>query len=94
MAKTAERKNSLPTASNQHPEVSTSTEEGTIVERRRRWVNASAEQVYSNISQLGGDKGWPALNWAWQVRGWIDKMRLGHGHAWIAEPAAETCDRL
>jgi len=33
------------------------TEEGMILERRRRWVNASAEKVYSIITQMGGERG-------------------------------------
>jgi Protein of unknown function (DUF2867) len=71
--------------SSQQPSVSMLTEEGMILERRRRSVNASADKVYSIITQTGGEQGWIALNWAWQLRGWIDKilggvkMRRGRG---------------
>jgi hypothetical protein len=37
---------SLAVPSSQRPSVSMSTEEGMILERRRRSVNASAEKVY------------------------------------------------
>ena len=56
-----------------------STKEGMILERRRQSVNASAEKVYSIIAELGGERGWLALNWAWQLRGWIDGMLGGVG---------------
>jgi uncharacterized protein YbjT (DUF2867 family) len=59
--------------------VSTSSKEGMILERHRRSVDASAEKVYSIIAQLGRESGWPALNWAWQLRGWIDGMLGGVG---------------
>jgi Protein of unknown function (DUF2867) len=70
---------SLAVPSSQQPSVSMSTEEGMILERRRRSVNASAEKVYSIIAELGGERGWPALNWAWQLRGWIDRLLGGVG---------------
>jgi len=28
---------------------------------------------------MGGERGWPALNWAWQLRGWIDQVFGGVG---------------
>jgi uncharacterized protein YbjT (DUF2867 family) len=70
---------SLAVPSSQQPSVSTSTEEGMILERRRRSVNASAEKVYSIIAELGEERGWLALNWAWQLRAWIDGMLGGVG---------------
>jgi uncharacterized protein YbjT (DUF2867 family) len=70
---------SLAVPSSQQPSVSMSTEEGMILERRRRSVNASAEKVYSIIAELGGERGWLALNWAWQLRAWVDRMLGGVG---------------
>lgn len=70
---------SLPVPSHQRPTVSRCSGKGIIVERRRRMVNASAEQVYSIIAGLGRAQGWPALNWAWQLRGWIDGLLGGVG---------------
>ena len=57
---------SLPVPPHEKPSVSRGSVKGVIVERGRRRVNASAEQVYSFIAGLGGAQGWPALNWAWQ----------------------------
>jgi uncharacterized protein YbjT (DUF2867 family) len=70
---------SLRVPSGPQPSVNRGAGRGVIVERRRRGVNASAEQVYSTIAALGGDRGWPALNWAWQLRGWIDGLLGGVG---------------
>ncbi len=54
-------------------------EEGMLREVRRVKVNASAEQLFAEYCSIGGDKGWPAWNWAWRVRGWIDKIVGGPG---------------
>jgi uncharacterized protein YbjT (DUF2867 family) len=69
----------LAIPSNQQPSVSMRTEEGMILERRRRSVNASAGKVYAVIAEMGGERGWLALNWAWQLRGWIDRILGGVG---------------
>ena len=50
-----------------------------IVERRRRSVNASVDNVYTIIAKMGGERGWLVLNWAWQLRGWIDQILGGVG---------------
>jgi uncharacterized protein YbjT (DUF2867 family) len=65
--------------SSQQPSVSMRREEGMILERRRRSVNASADKVYSIIAKMGGERGGLALNWAWQLRGWIDGLLGGVG---------------
>src|SRR5258707_15264244 len=69
----------LAIPSSQQPSVSMCTEEGMILERRRRSVNASADKVYSIIAKMGGERGWLALNWASQLRGWIDQILGGVG---------------
>jgi uncharacterized protein YbjT (DUF2867 family) len=70
---------SLPVPPHEGPSVSRGSVKGVIMERSRRVVNASAEEVYSVITGLGGAQGWPALNWAWQLRGWIDRLIGGVG---------------
>jgi uncharacterized protein YbjT (DUF2867 family) len=55
------------------------TQEGLIMERRVRTVRASAERVYGEFTQLGGDTGWLFFDWAWQVRGWADRFLGGVG---------------
>jgi uncharacterized protein YbjT (DUF2867 family) len=69
----------LPVPPHERPSVSRGSVKGVIMERSRRVVNASAEEVYSVITGLGGAQGWPALNWAWQLRGWIDRLIGGVG---------------
>jgi uncharacterized protein YbjT (DUF2867 family) len=60
--------------------------EGMRLERHRARVEASPERVFEEICLLGGDAGWPAGNWLWQLRGLIDRavggigMRRGRRH--------------
>jgi uncharacterized protein YbjT (DUF2867 family) len=56
-----------------------SDEEGQIREVRTRIVNASPEEVYREFSNLGGNKGWLAWNWAWITRGLVDRIMGGPG---------------
>jgi uncharacterized protein YbjT (DUF2867 family) len=55
------------------------TREGLILERRQRRVRASAEMTFRSCAQLGGDTGWLYMNWAWRIRGFIDRMLGGVG---------------
>lgn len=55
------------------------TREGLNIERRQLTVNAPSEKVFNVICSLGGQKGWPAWNWAWKIRGIIDRMVGGVG---------------
>src|SRR5512137_1195009 len=54
--------------------VSLSTQEGIIRERRQLRVGASAETVYSAFTRLGGATGWLCMDWAWRVRGFLDRL--------------------
>ena len=54
-------------------------QEGMYVERRQTKVNAKSEQVFDVITQLGGENGWLAFNWAWRIRGVIDRLFGGVG---------------
>jgi uncharacterized protein YbjT (DUF2867 family) len=56
----------------------TSTE-GMLVERRRRMVAATPEQVFAEVERVGGDAGWPYANLLWRVRGWADRLVGGVG---------------
>jgi uncharacterized protein YbjT (DUF2867 family) len=51
-----------------------STQEGMIIERRQQVVSTSPAAVFKMISRLGGQMGWLYLNWAWRLRGWIDRL--------------------
>lgn len=61
------------------PSVVLSNQEGMIVEQRQKVVEASPEQVYREFTALGGERGWLYMDWAWQVRGIIDRMFGGVG---------------
>ena len=55
------------------------TREGLIIERRQRTVSAPAESVYRSFARLGGKRGWLYLDWAWQLRGMLDRLCGGVG---------------
>ena len=55
------------------------TQEGIILERRQRLVRASGPRVYQVFSGLGGATGWLCMDWAWRVRGSIDRLLGGVG---------------
>ena len=39
----------------------------------------SAEDVWADISAIGGERGWYVANWLWQIRGAIDRLLGGVG---------------
>jgi len=53
--------------------------EGMIIERRQRAVATPADAVYRSFAQLGGARGWLYMDWAWSLRGWMDKAIGGVG---------------
>ena len=53
--------------------------EGMIRERQARAVNADPERVYRVFSSLGGENGWLTWNWAWTLRGMLDRVVGGPG---------------
>ncbi|WOO42068.1 DUF2867 domain-containing protein [Rubellicoccus peritrichatus] len=53
--------------------------EGTIREERTIHVKASPEATFRAFCSLGGERGWLAMDWAWKVRGWMDKLSGGPG---------------
>jgi uncharacterized protein YbjT (DUF2867 family) len=55
------------------------TQEGIILERRQRLVRAPCAVVYGAFTQLGGESGWLFMNWAWWVRGFLDRLLGGVG---------------
>jgi uncharacterized protein YbjT (DUF2867 family) len=69
----------LATSQRDLPPVILTTEEGMIIERRQRIVSASAENAYKIFTGLGGERGWLYMNWAWVIRGFIDRLFGGVG---------------
>jgi uncharacterized protein YbjT (DUF2867 family) len=59
--------------------VELTTQEGMIIERRRLTVDAPAASLYRVVSSLGGRNGWLCFNWAWRLRGLIDRALGGVG---------------
>jgi uncharacterized protein YbjT (DUF2867 family) len=55
------------------------TQEGLIIERRQRIVSALADTVYRTFARLGGERGWLYMDWAWQLRGIVDRLCGGVG---------------
>ncbi|HJW73367.1 MAG TPA: SDR family oxidoreductase [Geothrix sp.] len=60
--------------------------EGLLLDRHERHVKAPPEAVFQAFCALGGESGWPAGNWLWQLRGLLDRslggvgMRRGRRH--------------
>jgi uncharacterized protein YbjT (DUF2867 family) len=53
--------------------------EGMYLERRQRLVALPAETVFRAYSGIGGERGWFYMDWAWAIRGWLDKVVGGVG---------------
>jgi uncharacterized protein YbjT (DUF2867 family) len=53
--------------------------EGMIIEQRQKKVAAPADAVYRSFAKLGGQKGWLYMDWAWQLRGILDRLCGGVG---------------
>ena len=53
---------------------------GTVLaDEREVRVNASVTDVFATVSGIGGERGWYAGQWLWQVRGMLDKLVGGVG---------------
>ncbi|NGP89729.1 SDR family oxidoreductase [Fodinibius halophilus] len=55
------------------------SKQGLNIERRMRKVEATPQQVFDTFSSLGGEKGWLAYEWAWKLRGILDRLVGGVG---------------
>jgi uncharacterized protein YbjT (DUF2867 family) len=53
--------------------------DGCLSDERRYVVKDSKEAALDRIWQIGGDRGYYALNWAWKLRGLVDQMIGGVG---------------
>lgn len=68
--------------------------EGMYIEKRQRMVNMPSEYVFRSFTGIGGIRGWLYMDWAWGIRGWLDKivggvgLRRGRRHPddiWVGE---------
>jgi uncharacterized protein YbjT (DUF2867 family) len=69
----------LVTSQGDLPPVVLSIRDGMIIERRSRLVQAAAPDVFRAFAGLGGDRGWLYANWAWRLRGILDRLVGGVG---------------
>lgn len=53
--------------------------QGCLKDERRVVIKDSKEATIDRIWRIGGENGWYALNWAWRLRGFIDRMIGGVG---------------
>ncbi len=51
---------------------------GILYDEQRMPLKGSVDRAVANIWSIGGEKGWP-LDWAWKIRGLIDKFAGGVG---------------
>lgn len=61
------------------PPVVLKNEQGMIIERRSEIVAASPERLFEVFSRLGGERGWLYGDWAWRLRGALDRLVGGVG---------------
>ncbi|MEZ4767484.1 MAG: NAD(P)H-binding protein [Caldilineales bacterium] len=59
--------------------VTFTVEDGMMIERRQRLLAAPPAAVFAAFTGVGGARGWPTFNWAWQLRGIGDRLIGGVG---------------
>ena len=59
--------------------VSLGTREGIICERREVRTSTSPTALFQAVCSLGGETGWLFMDWAWEIRGWMDRLLGGVG---------------
>ena len=67
------------TAATSQEQVRLESSNGLILERRRRNVAAPPRQVFRVFTGIGANRGWYFANWAWRIRGMIDRLLGGAG---------------
>lgn len=55
------------------------THEGMFIEQRQQSVKATPKAVFRAFTSLGGANGWLYFNWAWYLRGLLDRLVGGVG---------------
>ena len=54
-------------------------EHGIVSDSQSTPLDASRDQAIGAVWALGGKNGWPSMQWAWKLRGMLDKMLGGIG---------------
>lgn len=70
---------SLSSGNGNSQTVRLTNQEGMIVERRQTKVASPHIDVFNTFMKIGGNRGWLYMNWAWHLRGIIDRMIGGAG---------------
>ncbi len=70
---------SLASSQGDRPALVLASREGMILERRQTAVEATPDVLYATLSSLGGERGWLTYNWAWRLRGALDRLVGGVG---------------
>ncbi|MEM7603137.1 MAG: SDR family oxidoreductase [Verrucomicrobiota bacterium] len=52
---------------------------GVYSDQRVLPFNRNPEEVAENIWRIGGKEGWYSMDWAWKLRGWMDRFVGGSG---------------
>lgn len=53
--------------------------EGMMREVRTRFTTLPPERLFASFSSIGGERGWLTWEWAWEIRGLVDKAVGGPG---------------
>jgi len=69
----------LATSQGDFKPVVLTSHEGMLLEQRQREVAAPPSDVFRAFTRLGGNRGWTYADWAWRVRGAMDRMIGGVG---------------
>jgi uncharacterized protein YbjT (DUF2867 family) len=69
----------LSTSQRQVRPATLTTHEGMIIEQRQMAVDASEDAIFRTFTGIGGARGWLCMNWAWRIRGAIDRLCGGVG---------------
>jgi uncharacterized protein YbjT (DUF2867 family) len=59
--------------------VTLTTREGMIIEHRQLLIDAPVDAIFRAFTGLGGTRGWLYMNWAWRIRGALDRLCGGVG---------------
>ncbi|MGJ8672254.1 SDR family oxidoreductase [Rubritalea sp.] len=54
-------------------------EHGVLQDKREGEIMAHREDVIQAVWSIGGERGWPSMDWAWHLRGILDKLMGGSG---------------
>jgi uncharacterized protein YbjT (DUF2867 family) len=54
-------------------------EDGMFIERHQVFLDLEPESVFRSYMGIGGERGWLYWDWAWALRGWMDKVIGGVG---------------